>query len=55
MQWIESNPFRLIKALKIKCEANREKEDLNVLLRVDNTRIYYEEETYGFDDGSHMG
>ena len=46
---------KLIKALKVKCEANREREDLDVLLRVENTRIYYEEETYGFDDGSNMG
>ena len=45
---------KLIKALKIKCEANREREDLDVLLRVENTRIYYEKETYGFDDGSNM-
>ena len=41
----------LIRSLEVKCEANREKEDLFVRLSVDNVRIYHEKESYGFDDG----
>ena len=33
----------LIERINIKCEANREKENINVNLKVDNTRIYYDE------------
>ena len=33
----------LIERINIKCEANREKENININLKVDNTRIYYDE------------
>ena len=35
-----------IQAINVKCEANRERETMNVNLKVDNTRIYYEEDVF---------
>ena len=35
-----------IEAINVKCEANRERENLNVNLKVDNTRIYYEKDVF---------
>ena len=35
-----------IEAINVKCEANRERESMNVNLKVDNTRIYYEEDVF---------
>ena len=34
-----------IQAINVKCEANRERESMNVNLKVDNTRIYYDEDS----------
>ena len=35
-----------IEQINVKCEANRERETININLRVDNTRIYYEKDVY---------
>jgi len=35
----------LIEELNIRCEANRERENININLKVENTRIYHEETT----------
>ena len=34
-----------IEQINVKCEANRERETININLQVDNTRIYYEKNT----------
>ncbi len=35
-----------IEQINVKCEANRERETININLQVDNTRIYYENKVY---------
>ena len=35
-----------IEQINVKCEANRERETININLRVDNTRIYYEKNVF---------
>ena len=35
-----------IEQINVKCEANRERETMNINLKVDNTRIYYEKDVY---------
>ena len=41
----------LVSGLRVKCDANREKEHLDVRLTVKNARIYYDKETYENYDG----
>ena len=41
----------LVSGLRVKCDANREKEHLDIKLTVKNARIYYDKETYESYDG----
>ena len=41
----------LVSGLRVKCDANREKEHLDIKLTVKNARIYYDEATYESYDG----